>query len=363
MAVGFAVLSFTHLFRYLRALEFSFLVLLLRLPRRRAMAMEATLWSWAQHSLTHHLYDNAIFLAERLCAEAPSEPSRLLLANAYYASDQPARACAILSNCTAAENLYLLALCHMKLGRTTEAQRTLLGPFNSDPEGTAVVPNGAAGLYLLATACVHSQPAQTERARAIKYFSRALELNPFLWSAYEALAQLGAPLPQAPPAQLPPNPFSYIPLGTILTPGANNSATGGGTPTLTPACSATGGPFFPPTALTPDGIPICRAVPIPFVSGASVTPVRPFDSRLFSPPSASSPPSGIVPPGSGFHPGSMPLPPCNHGQAPRCVHPSRPRPKLPPINTNNTFVAPHSLHSLPPLLALGLPRTSPQMRW
>ena len=33
----------------------------------------ATLWAWTQYSLQNHLHENAIFLAERIAAEQPSE--------------------------------------------------------------------------------------------------------------------------------------------------------------------------------------------------------------------------------------------------------------------------------------------------
>eukprot|EP00962_Isochrysis_galbana_P052789 scaffold24260_cov126-Isochrysis_galbana.AAC.13 len=291
-----------------------------------ATTLEMTLWSWAQHSLTNHLYDNAIFLAERLCAEAPSEPSRLLLANAYYASDQPSRACTILAGCSSAENRYLLALCQMKLGRTAEAQRALLGSAAAaaDPDATAAVPNGAAGLYLLGTICLRLQPAHAERARAIKYFSRALELNPFLWSAYEALAQLGAPLPAAPPNSLPANPVPYYLSCVMPGTGGKGGAAGGGEGSSAAGMASAGlsvtGAYSQPPALPPGGVVDaaggCCCGPVAFGGGGgSGTPIRPMDASLFSP--AASPLSGILPPGYGFHPGSMPPPPCNHGQPPR----------------------------------------------
>ena len=150
--------------------------------------MNETLCAYCQSSLQNHLYENAIFLAERLCAETPSEASRLLLANCHYASGAPARACAILGNCSAPQNRYLLALCHVKLGPHLEAQRALLGSASpsADPAGTAIVPNGAAGLYLLGTICLKVQPQPpaslprddtNERSRAVLYFKRALEIE------------------------------------------------------------------------------------------------------------------------------------------------------------------------------------------
>ena len=58
-------------------------------------------------------------------------------------------------------------------------------------DATATLPNGAAGRYLIGMVCLKQQ----QRQRAIKYFTRCLRLDPFMWSAYEALSQLGAPLP------------------------------------------------------------------------------------------------------------------------------------------------------------------------
>ena len=89
--------------------------------------LTSTLWAWTQHSLQNHLYENAIFLAERLVAESPSEPSKLMLATCYYSQGAPARAQMVLSGCSAPQNRYLLALCHMHLGKLVDAQNVLLG--------------------------------------------------------------------------------------------------------------------------------------------------------------------------------------------------------------------------------------------
>ena len=152
--------------------------------------MPGTLWAWAQHSLQDHLYENAIFLAERVVAETPNEASKLLLATCYLQSGAANRAEMVLQGSKAPQNRYLLALCLMRLGKLVDAQNVLLGNAAPDSD-TAQLPNGASGLYLMGMICLKSQ----QRQRAIKYFTRSLALNPFLWSAYEALCQLGAPLP------------------------------------------------------------------------------------------------------------------------------------------------------------------------
>lgn len=49
------------------------------------------------------------------------------------------------------------------------------------------IANGSYGLYLLGVVC----EKQTRYADAKEYFSKALEINPTLWSAYEKLGKLG----------------------------------------------------------------------------------------------------------------------------------------------------------------------------
>mmetsp|Transcript_48619 Transcript_48619/g.157586 ORF Transcript_48619/g.157586 Transcript_48619/m.157586 type:complete len:244 (+) Transcript_48619:28-759(+) len=242
--------------------------------------MNETLWAYCQSSLQNHLYENAIFLAERLCAETPSEASRLLLANCHYASGAPARACAILGNCSAPQNRYLLALCHVKLGRHLEAQRALLGSASpsADPAGTAIVPNGAAGLYLLGTICLKVQPQPpaslprddtNERSRAVLYFKRALEIDPYLWSAYEALAALGKEFPP-PPLPLPAAPPGWEPPLAMAGCGAAGSTPlpgGGTTPVRQPECATMPGRLFSPpdvfSAPPPSMGPPLSTAPLP----------------------------------------------------------------------------------------------------
>lgn len=237
------------------------------------------LWQWTQYSLQNHLHENATFLAERVHAEHACDETKLLLATCHYAAGAANRAVVVLQGCAAPQNRYLLALCCMRLGRLPEAQVALLGTSMQDTEGTAVVPNGAAGLYLMGMICVKMQ----QRQRATKYLTRCLGLNPFMWSAYEALSQLGAPLPEGlspPPAPplateggMPLAPFSASLATPCIDTGASTQqpplsglAPPGGTPHMrtpqmaafTPALDASGGmtsSSIPPAPGHPQGIP------------------------------------------------------------------------------------------------------------
>jgi len=156
--------------------------------------MEHTLWTWAQHSLQNHLHENAIFLAERLCAEVHTDWAKHLLATCYFQSGAANRAVAVLQASTTPQvrvrvrarvrararararlrmrvrvrdtlspspnpdqNRYLLALCHVRLGKMAEAQTVLLGAAAPDNEAVAQVPNAAAGLYLMGVICLKLQ--------------------------------------------------------------------------------------------------------------------------------------------------------------------------------------------------------------
>lgn len=170
---------------------------------------------WTQQSLQHHLYDNATFLAERLHAHAPSEGAAHVLATCHFTSGSKVRAYHLLQGCRSPQNRYLLALCCLELGHLDEAERVLLGPSlpgtaggaNATPAAISDVPNGAAGLYLLGVICIKTQ----RRAQAARYYTQALELNPYLWSAYEGLCQLGVDLPPLAASAAPIHAAQWLP--------------------------------------------------------------------------------------------------------------------------------------------------------
>jgi len=129
-----------------------------------AVTTESTLLAWTQWSLENHLHDNAAFLAERLVAETQSEESKLVLASCYYRSGATSRAAKVLEGCSKEPNRYMYALCLVKQGDISAAQRALLGPLAADPDASAPVANGAAGLYLMGMCCIK----QSQRSRGIK---------------------------------------------------------------------------------------------------------------------------------------------------------------------------------------------------
>lgn len=148
-----------------------------------AHPLESHLVACVQESLSLYMQENAIFLAERLVAEFPTEGNHFLLATCYHRANQPYRAYHILKGLMGAQSRYLFALSCLNLGKLTEAETALM-PDNDSTK----VPNGAAGFYLLG----RIYQLSNRHSAAIAYYSTAVQLDPMLWSAYEELCSLGA---------------------------------------------------------------------------------------------------------------------------------------------------------------------------
>lgn len=179
-------------------------------------SLESHLVACVQEYLALYLFENAIFLCERLVAEFPSEANVYLLAACYHRSQQTHRAYHLLKgkiffdasfvlsssiptdaanlieslsidrHCTGLQgpqSRYLFALCCFHLGKLTEAEAALL-PDNDSSR----IPNGAAGLYLLGKIYQLSN----RHPVAIAYYRDALQLDPMMWCALEELCALGA---------------------------------------------------------------------------------------------------------------------------------------------------------------------------
>ncbi|CAH0477381.1 unnamed protein product [Peronospora belbahrii] len=157
-------------------------------------ALEVVLASQVQRYMDAYVYENAIFLAERLVAHHLTEANTLLLATCYYRDGKTARAAAVLCGTTRPENRYLLACCCFQQGQLVEAENALLGGERhcmDDVDGWMDnVPCGAVGLYLLGRVYRRGNRGQ----QAVACFVKSLEIDPFLWSAYEQLCDLGANL-------------------------------------------------------------------------------------------------------------------------------------------------------------------------
>lgn len=131
-------------------------------------------------------HETALFYAERLVAHARSESADLLLARLYYRAGKTKQAHLILQGATEEDNLYLLARCSADLGLLREAEHVLLSLSRGDSEGR--VPGAAAGLCLLGSICRREHRTEA----AIAYYKRALQLDPFMWSAIIGLNELQA---------------------------------------------------------------------------------------------------------------------------------------------------------------------------
>ncbi|ETV82751.1 hypothetical protein H257_04549 [Aphanomyces astaci] len=163
------------------------------------MTMEQCLTLAVKRYLDQNVHATAVFLAERLVAENASEDNLGLLADAYYRSGAGHRAISLLERhmtsnqgILSAHNRYLLALCCFEADRISDAENALIPSMStrrSTGEGaTKNVPNGAAGLYLLGR--VHRRLHRTDQA--IECFTESLKLDPFLWSSFENLCELGS---------------------------------------------------------------------------------------------------------------------------------------------------------------------------
>ncbi|KAK7868238.1 hypothetical protein R5R35_000639 [Gryllus longicercus] len=152
--------------------------------------VQAAIW----HCLNHYDFSDAIFLAERLCAEVESDETLFLLATCYYRSGKTWQAYCVLrkKGSNSPQCRYLMAKCCLELQRLAEAENVLLGadPVKSRGLDDLVSEFGdqaCFALQILARICM-----QTERGpKASEALRRALKLNPFLWHAFEDLCNRG----------------------------------------------------------------------------------------------------------------------------------------------------------------------------
>ncbi|XP_034250994.1 cell division cycle protein 27 homolog isoform X2 [Thrips palmi] len=152
--------------------------------------VQAAIW----HCLHHYAFNDAIFLAERLCAEVESDETLFLLATCYYRAGKPNQTYAVLrgKGASCPQCRFLLAKCCMDLQKLSEAESVLTGGdiLNSKTLDKVVSDFGdqaSFALQLLGKICT-----QTERGScAAEAYSKALNLNPFLWQAFAELCNRG----------------------------------------------------------------------------------------------------------------------------------------------------------------------------
>jgi anaphase-promoting complex subunit 3 len=156
--------------------------------------MEIALVQLVQHYLSLHEYSTAVFYGERLFEHAPSDANAHVLATAYVASCQFSSVVHLLGGSQLPSNRFLFARACLALGRHAEAEDALLSRVHRGRDlrasvraDTSRVPCGAAGIALLADV----YRAMSRLDDAADMYAVALEVDPYLWRAFTALAQVG----------------------------------------------------------------------------------------------------------------------------------------------------------------------------
>lgn len=152
--------------------------------------VQAAIW----HCLNHYDYQDAIFLAERLCAEVESEESLFLLATCYYRAGLKHQAHWLLStkSVRSTQCRFLLSKCAFDLKQYSEAEHTLINDDHMRARHLDEVAKefgdiGCFALELLSKIC-----KKTERAALANDASRrAVKLNPFMWQSFADLCNRG----------------------------------------------------------------------------------------------------------------------------------------------------------------------------
>ncbi|XP_076272001.1 cell division cycle protein 27 isoform X2 [Rhynchophorus ferrugineus] len=152
--------------------------------------VQAAIW----HCLNQYDYSDAIFLSERLYAEVKSDETLFLLATAYYRGGQKARAYNILEenygNSTKCQ--FLFSTCAYELGKYAEAESALLESENYSSRSLDDVVSDFGDQAAFVLLLLGKIASRTERrSRAIDTWKKALKINPFLFSAFENLCDIG----------------------------------------------------------------------------------------------------------------------------------------------------------------------------
>ncbi|XP_064646456.1 cell division cycle protein 27 homolog [Lineus longissimus] len=152
--------------------------------------VQAAIW----HALNHYAYSDAVFLAERLYAEVGSDEALFMLATSYYRSGKPVRAYSLLESkgCTTPQCKYLMARCCIDINKLQEAESAICGNILSKGKTEEDIINEFGEMAPYTLSLLGNIYRRTERfAKAAENYKRTMKLNPFLWSAFESLCQIG----------------------------------------------------------------------------------------------------------------------------------------------------------------------------
>ncbi|XP_071486062.1 cell division cycle protein 27 homolog [Diadema antillarum] len=152
--------------------------------------VQAAIWQ----SLNHYAYQDAIFLAERLYAEVGSDEGLFLLATCYYRSGQPMSAYTLLrtKGCPTPQCRFLMARCCLDMEKLADCETALTGSSILKPHSCEDIVSDFKESAPFALSVLGKVCSNTERlSRSAEAHKLALKHNPFLWSSFEALCDLG----------------------------------------------------------------------------------------------------------------------------------------------------------------------------
>ncbi|CAG0919731.1 unnamed protein product [Notodromas monacha] len=150
--------------------------------------VQAAVWNCLQN----FMYSDAVFLAERLHAELTTEESAHTLATCYYKAGDTLQAYDVLSKCPVSKpaSKYLLARCCWKINRLQEAEAALVGSQGLKGFDELVAEFGDMSCFVLAM--LGELYVKSERRNlGVQALRKALSLNPFLFSTFQLLCNLG----------------------------------------------------------------------------------------------------------------------------------------------------------------------------
>ncbi|XP_036306918.1 cell division cycle protein 27 homolog isoform X6 [Pipistrellus kuhlii] len=152
--------------------------------------VQAAIWQ----ALNHYAYRDAVFLAERLYAEVHSEEALFLLATCYYRSGKAYKAYRLLKghSCTTPQCKYLLAKCCVDLSKLAEGEQILSGGvFNKQKSHDDIVTEFGDSACFTLSLLGHIYCKTDRLAKGSECYQKSLSLNPFLWSPFESLCEIG----------------------------------------------------------------------------------------------------------------------------------------------------------------------------
>ncbi|XP_065433792.1 cell division cycle protein 27 homolog isoform X5 [Chrysemys picta bellii] len=152
--------------------------------------VQAAIWQ----ALNHYAYRDAVFLAERLYAEVHSEEALFLLATCYYRSGKAYKAYRLLKghSCTTPQCKYLLAKCCVDLSKLAEGEQILSGGvLNKQKSHDDVVTEFGDSACFTLSLLGHVYCKTDRLAKGSECYQKSLSLNPFLWSPFESLCEIG----------------------------------------------------------------------------------------------------------------------------------------------------------------------------